>query len=202
MKRESWQNFSGSRLAEKAWTVNAMVVYEDLPTGLRAQSSLDDLQNLWHPQPIFSDALWHFNLFRDPLFREQAVQDACDADLIILSAHGKAALPPELVDWLERWTGKKEGRQYIIYLLLDQDQETAAGSPVGNYLTRVANKAEADLCTSARKLKLLGLRWHDETAFNTSFRQAQLVAGNLNKPSFENRTLKYSPSNLTENLTR
>lgn len=142
-----------------------MVVYEDLPTGLRGQSAYTDLQSFWHPKPVFNEVMWHSNLLGDPLFREQAVLDACDANLIILSVHGRTNLPPELVEWLKRWTDEKDDRQYIICLLLDQDAETDNDhNLVTRYMAGVAKAAEADLCTSVKVLQLPGMEFHNDAS--------------------------------------
>lgn len=169
MKRDSRHNSSERRLTEKARAVNVMLVYEDLQTGLRGQSAYMDLQRLWHPKPIFGDTLWHFNLLRDPQFRAQAVVDACNAHLIILSLHGRTALPPELVDWLKHWTDEKEKRQYIIYLLLDQAGGAGDdGDFVKSYMVRVAETAGADLCMSVKDLMLPGMRLHNVASLNAT----------------------------------
>lgn len=190
MKRDAAAKHAEYKLTEKAWTVKVMVIYEDLQTGLRGRSACVDLQNLWHQKPIFSDSIWHFNFLRDSLFREQAVVDACDADLIILSVHGRTALPPEIIDWLKRWTDEKENRQYIIYLLQDQSRESGGGPDlIVGYLAHITKAAEADLCTSFNNLKFLGERWHDDASLSatSSGRHPDAVTGKI-KPGTEART--------------
>src|SRR5215472_3208286 len=87
--------------------LNAVVVYEDFATGLRARRTLEGLT-----QPLKADLgvrlnLWRFDLLREPPLRERVAQEAAEADVVFLSAHGRAELPVAVQQWLEDWFCRK-----------------------------------------------------------------------------------------------
>jgi len=45
-------------------------------------------------------------VFGIPEFGASAMEAAAQADLVILSLHGKAGLPAEIKQWIETWTGQ------------------------------------------------------------------------------------------------
>lgn len=99
--------------------LDVFLLYEDSETGLRAQRSLAGLQARDAQRTPLRAKLWRSELFGAQLLRDQAVIEAAGADVIILSFHGRQALPGEVREWLSLWLERKSDRPYAIGLLLD-----------------------------------------------------------------------------------
>ncbi|HTL72265.1 MAG TPA: hypothetical protein VL863_03090 [bacterium] len=132
-----------------------LMVYEDLRAGLRGIQSINLLHEQMPPSHHLSTSLWRCCLLNDPLFSEKAAVEACEADLIILAAHGSGALPAEFHEWIERWLDLRHPRHYVICILADEGSsfENKSNAEL-TYLQDVAKAADADLVTSTRALPL------------------------------------------------
>jgi hypothetical protein len=85
-------------------TLNTVVIYEDGPTGRRAKLFCDKLVRELENECAFSLELWSFQILAIPEFRESAADAAAKADLVVLSLHGEAGLPPRVREWIEIWS--------------------------------------------------------------------------------------------------
>ena len=101
--------------------VKALILYEDLETGLRAKDSLDRLSRQLERDESLSTELYRLDLLREPLGREMVAIEAAARDIAILSLHGKDGLPHVVYDWMERWLKHKEARPYALAILLDPE---------------------------------------------------------------------------------
>lgn len=126
--------------------MNVVLVYEDCGTGLRAKHSLDLLPAQFGPEAGIHTRLWRCDLLRAALLAEQAAIEAAEADVIILSFHGRGELPLVLRECLSRWLEQKEDRPYALGVLLDAEAASQGGHhPVIAYAQQVAAAAGADL---------------------------------------------------------
>ena len=126
--------------------VEVLILYEDFDTGLRAKRSLDFLPDQFPAHAKLSAKLWRTQLLSDPLLGEQAALEAAAAEVIILSVHGRSALPAEVRAWLNRWLGHKRRRPYALGVLLDSGGASeGSGNPVVGYMQAVAAAAGVDL---------------------------------------------------------
>jgi hypothetical protein len=97
--------------------LNVLLLYEDTATGLRAKRTLDRLPG--HLQAGMSPRLWRVDLLGVPLLREQIAVEAAGCEIVLLSLHGRDALPGTVRVWLDRWLEHKLDRPYALGLLLD-----------------------------------------------------------------------------------
>ena len=128
--------------------LDGLILYEDVGTGLRAKQALDlvpgrfglDAQWGWRLK------LWKLALLDEPVVCERSAMEGAAADVIILSVHGRAGVPPAARDWLERWLHYKQDRPYALGVLLDTE-EAPQGSenPLVAYCMEIAVGAGADL---------------------------------------------------------
>ena len=126
--------------------LDVLILYEDFATGLRAKRSLDFLPDHLTADAKVSAKLWRIELLSDPLLGEQAAVEAAAADVIIVSVHGRSALPAEVRAWLKRWLCHKERRPYALGVLLDSGEASQGGeNPVVGYMQQVAATAGADV---------------------------------------------------------
>ena len=85
-------------------TFNAVIIYEDGPTGRRAKLFCDKLVRELEDECAFSLQLWSFQILAIPEFRESAADAAAQADLVLLSLHGEVGLPAGVREWIEIWS--------------------------------------------------------------------------------------------------
>ena len=115
--RGSLQGFESTSFAGPV--LNAVIVYEDTDTGLRAKRCLDLLPANFRMEPQITIRLYRVDLLQPSLLREQAAIEAAAADVVIVSLHGGTELNPVVGKWMERWLQLKEERPYALGLLLD-----------------------------------------------------------------------------------
>jgi len=96
-----------SAVPEAGVPLRVVVVYEDVPAGLRAvgvlKEVLQDLSGDVELQPV----LWRFDLLDDLHWQKMAVNDAAHADILILSTAGSLGLPEAVGRWLEASAARK-----------------------------------------------------------------------------------------------
>ncbi len=126
--------------------VEVLILYEDYGTGLRARRSLDHLPERLPTGARLSTRLWRIQLLADSLLHEQAAVEAAAADVLILSVHGRNALPPTVQVWLNRWLRLRQQRAYALGVLLDPEEAgRGSANPVAAYMQQVAAIAGVDL---------------------------------------------------------
>jgi hypothetical protein len=124
---------------------NVVILYEDGPAGRRAKRLYDKLNHELEDECDFNLKLWSFQVLGIPEFGESAMEAAAQADLVILSLHGKAGLPAEIKQWIETLTGQIIDRPPALVALLDKSKagHGMAASTLA-YLGRVANRTGID----------------------------------------------------------
>ena len=123
---------------------NVVVVYEDADTGIRAKHSLERLCNCHWPEPAAAARFWRSDLLTEHLLHMQAVADARDAHLILLSLRDGAQLPATVSAWLNSWVQHKEDRPYALGLLLDPPSQGNVVPAAVTDLQRLAATVGAD----------------------------------------------------------
>jgi hypothetical protein len=124
---------------------NVVILYEDVPAGRRAKRLYDKLNHELEDECDFNLKLWNFQVLGIPEFGESAMEAAAQADLVILSLHGKAGLPAEIKQWIETWTGQIIDRTPALVAVVDKPSARAgtAASTLA-YLSSVANRTGID----------------------------------------------------------
>ena len=130
---------SGSKL-------DVMLVHEDLPAGRRGKEVLDLVAVNLEPDANFLVNLWNFEILRDPALQDQAVLDAARADIVLLSAHGRAKLPAAVRAWLEVWLDRKGDSPCALVVSLDTGvRESTAANSVLSYVHALAWQAGVEV---------------------------------------------------------
>jgi len=119
-----------------------VVVYEDFVTGQRAMKASKRLCEQSSRDLANQPTLWKFDLLRVPSLARMSAQDAAEADVIILAAHGDQELPAHITKWLNSWLDKKTERTATLVALLGRnDQDGMGGSPAHDHLRTSAERA-------------------------------------------------------------
>jgi hypothetical protein len=126
-------------------TFNAVIIYEDGPTGRRAKLFCDKLVHELEDDCALRLELWSFQILAIPEFRKSAADAAAEADLVILSLNGEAGLPARVREWIEIWSGQIfESGPPLLALV---DKPVTRGSPNAStlaYLRGVAKRIGVD----------------------------------------------------------
>lgn len=120
MEQSAGQTISQTHGTE-AHRCGVLIMYEDLLTGLHANSMLERLSSQLDGGSGLNKTYWMINLLNTPGLQDQAVSEAASADVILLSTGPKRELPRALWEWLVGWRMRKENRPYAFGILLNAD---------------------------------------------------------------------------------
>ena len=124
---------------------NVVVIYEDGPAGRRAKHFYDKLVHELEDECAFSLQLWSFQVLAIPELRESALESAAQADVVILSLHGKAGLPVDIREWIETWSKLIIGKGSALIALVDKSTtRNGTNASALAYLKGVAKRTEVD----------------------------------------------------------
>ena len=109
-------------------TLDAMLIYEDLSTGLRAKRVLEHAARLLPTAPNFKLAIWRFDLLREPCWRKTAMNEASVAVIGVVSAHGRKDLPKVAMGWLKQWLKRKSDESRALIVSFDDTSRDSASA--------------------------------------------------------------------------
>lgn len=101
--------------------IDVLLAYQDLRTGLRAREFLDHVLDGCQMQVEFSLTLWNLAMLHLPEIREEAVNKACEANLILLSLGGENGFDPETGEWLNEWIARRDDEECALAVLIHSD---------------------------------------------------------------------------------
>lgn len=146
MRRDILISSAGENLQWVGLGFQVLTVYEALRTGLRGIGFINTLQAQMTPRVNCSPSVWQGGLLGDPLFREKAPVEACEADLIILSVHEIGTLPEEFHELIEPWLDLRPPcRDGLVVDELSSCEKKNYSART--YLQYVAKEPKADLFT-------------------------------------------------------
>ena len=105
---------------EPKFPFDLVVAYEDRATRARALQLYDHLAGQLLDDYDFKCAWWKFDHLGDPSLREHAVDDAADANMIVLSVQGQRDLPAIGRAWIEDWLPRRDNRKSALVALVAQ----------------------------------------------------------------------------------
>lgn len=120
---------------------NVVIAYEDLETGKHGKKTFDLLVEHLSEECSFNNQMWKFDVLSVPKLREMAAKDAADADIIIISTHGKSDLPDDVKAWIEQGLA---GKPRAIALVALFDRDDYVNNPARSYLAGMAQRAHID----------------------------------------------------------
>ena len=122
-------------------TCKVAIIYEDAVTGRHAKLFYDKLIHELKDACVFSLQLWSFQVLTIPEFRESVARLAAEADVVILSLHGKAVLPASMRKWIESWSRLACDRAPALIALLGKTRAENDGDALTlPFLKRVAER--------------------------------------------------------------
>jgi len=109
-------------------TLDAMLIYEDLSTGLRAKRVLEHAARQFPMAPNFNLAIWRFDVLREPRWRNTALHEASEAVIGVVSAHGQQDLPKIAKGWLKHWLKRKGDESRALIISFDDTSRDSASA--------------------------------------------------------------------------
>jgi hypothetical protein len=88
---------------ESTSTLNVVVAYEDFLTGKKAKETCDFLAENLGTTCQVNNQMWKFDVLSILKLRDMAVNDALQADIVMVSCHGGDELPEAVREWLRAW---------------------------------------------------------------------------------------------------
>jgi hypothetical protein len=127
-------------------TLEVMLVHEDSPAGRRGKEVLDQVALNLEPKADFLVNPWNFEMLSNPGLQAQAVQDAAHADIVVLSAYGRAKLPAAVRAWLEVWLDRRGDSPCALVVSLDASvRELSEANPLMKYVHALAWQAGVEV---------------------------------------------------------
>lgn len=140
----------GSAHWEPKFPFDLVVAYEDHPTRDRAMLLYDRIAQQLLDDYDFQCAWWKLDHLREPSLLDQAVDDAIQANMIIVSLHAGGTLPHPALQWASAWAPNKAGNKSALVALISG--ALVAGGPVQGrqaHLQRIARQARMDFFVHA-----------------------------------------------------
>jgi hypothetical protein len=128
-------------------SVKIVIIYDQFPAGIRAKQMSERLA-----VQLKSDCeAWATDWLTLGLVREHAAMMAARANMIIIIAHGREELQPEVKDWIESWLDQRTPGPAVLVGLLADDSPSSKQSPrICAYLNCVAQRGGMDfICNQA-----------------------------------------------------
>lgn len=95
-----------------------LIIYDDLLASHRARQLIASITHSSEEAAEVRPAFWCFDLLEHPSGRCQALADAADANLLIVSASGQSAFPPPVTGWLKACLAEKQGTGTAVVAVL------------------------------------------------------------------------------------
>jgi hypothetical protein len=125
--------------------LETLLLYEDLPTALRAKHLLDRLTASPRLQ-LFTPAKAH--LLRLDVLSLSLLEDEASgsADLVMVSLHGDTELSSQVQGWLREWNRRRDREPLALVLLLDeQARDSFAGQRILSFLRDLTEDLQLEL---------------------------------------------------------
>jgi hypothetical protein len=113
---------------EPAFQLELLVAYEDIPACERVKCAVDRVLSQSNVNASGRFNLYKLNELGNPEIRELAAKQAAQADILVLSMHGKNQIGPVAGDSLKQWVGLKRCKPCAAVISLDPEDKEQAGS--------------------------------------------------------------------------
>jgi len=152
MTNEIKTNEQNSILNPLAASLNVLVAYDNLCSGIKAKDFCDRLTQRLAPRCELQLSLWSHSALQIPLLARTAEDEAAQTDLLIVAVSGDEALPPLVKSWISRCTRKLRSHAGALAVqlhgILRMNQEL---SPAYECLKHIADDSGVDFFSEVVK---------------------------------------------------
>ncbi len=122
-----------------------VIVYDDFASGKRAMDTCNFLVCQLGGGIELRTSMWKFDVLRTAKLHQIAVEDAIEADVIIVANARNAGLPAEVKRWVDGWAMRKQGQAAALVALLDfTGEDVQESATVHAFLQGAAADAKID----------------------------------------------------------
>ena len=105
--------------AEPKSVFRVVIAYDDFAAGKRAMDTCNFLASQFAGEIELRSSMWKFDVLRSTKLSQIAVDDAIDADVIIVANRRDSGLPDEVKSWVNSWVPRKRDPAAALVALLD-----------------------------------------------------------------------------------
>lgn len=135
--------------------LRVLVAHEDVHCAIQARSLLERIARCSGEKGRVIISMWKFNVLALEALRKTAAEEATEADLIVIAARERDALPDGVLTWIGLWrAGKMDRKRTLVALLEPPDPsedgrlKPQAGDNISSYLEMLARLDNMDFFTS------------------------------------------------------
>jgi hypothetical protein len=101
------------------------MAYDDFASGKRAMDACHLMVSQLRGGAELRSSMWKFDVLRSDKLNQIAVEDAIDADVIIVANARNTGLPDAVKTWINGWVPRKRGQSAALVALLDFSEDEA-----------------------------------------------------------------------------
>jgi hypothetical protein len=117
-----------SAAPEPGTVFRVVMAYADFVSGKRAMDTCNFLVRQMGGGVELRSSMWKFDVLRSAKLSQIAVDDAVDADVIIVANARNTGLPEEVREWIKGWVLRKRNHAAALVALLDFTNDGAPES--------------------------------------------------------------------------
>ena len=127
-----------------------VMAYDDFAAGKRAIDTCNFLVSRLGDGIELRSSMWKFDVLRSVKLHQIAVDDAIEADVIIVANARNVGLPEEVKQWIHAWAPRKAGQAAALVALLDFTGTNTQESTLAHaFLKEAAATAKIDFLPHA-----------------------------------------------------
>jgi hypothetical protein len=108
---------------DAAVPLKVAIVYDSVPSGRRAVSTMRRLVGQTPEPTHLVPVLWRFDVLADAAHQARATVDALDADLLLVATDRPEALPPHVEAWVTDFLTRRRGSPVTILAMWGLDDD-------------------------------------------------------------------------------
>jgi len=125
--------------------LKVVIAYADLSSATLAKRILHEALAVLSLQFTVETSLWKFELLQAPSLQQLAMEDAAQAQIIIIAAEREYGLPDGAKKWVETCLTNPEVKDVSVVALLRDDQGDSLESPLLAGFERFSDNVKTDL---------------------------------------------------------
>jgi len=131
------------------------MAYDDFTSGKRAMDACHLMVARLGGDAELRTSMWKFDVLRSTQLNQTAVEDAVEADVIIVANARNSGLSDSVKTWIDGWAPRKRGQAAALVALLDfTDDEVQAAARTQSILKAAAAEAQMEFLPQEIRLPL------------------------------------------------
>lgn len=117
------------------------MLYEDFESGKAAKRTCDQLTSNLLDYCTARTQMWKLEVLTIPKLRELSLQDALQADVLVVSLRGDKELPAHVLVWLEQWLSEPRRAMALLALFSPECQHHWRSAQLRGFFKSIAARA-------------------------------------------------------------